>query len=304
MTKNELPLIEDWIKYHGHLFSFENLFIIDRSTDQQVLNIYQKYENSGINVITTNANLNRLATEITSIMHRHKGRNSFLIKLDTDEFLAYRKSDDGGEFANHDITSILNSLPVTGQKYKASYTARSVPQTQSFTRPCTELTTFAAPSQTEEKSFFHCDSFISIDLGCHRGKTSNDEGFIPTTLTTIHFHSINLADCLRRARQVLVSHGYIDEGDDRDEELTKIRALLHRVRRVTPQGVEYHASSFHKVLFYLEQLSSDPGDEKLVDTRFNNFVNDTMGVKNSSQLMLVRDTLLKLDEDYSKEPYP
>ena len=118
MTKNELPLIEDWIKYHGHLFSFENLFIIDGSTDQQVLNIYQKYENSGINVITTNANLNRLATEITSIMHRHKGRNSFLIKLDTDEFLAYRKSDDGGEFANHDITSILNSLPVTGQNIR------------------------------------------------------------------------------------------------------------------------------------------------------------------------------------------
>ena len=89
MTRNEIELIEDWLKYHGFLFGFENIYILDGSDDQRVFDIYKKYKPFGLHVKISSTGLNGLAEELTLLMHEKKGLNNFLIKLDTDEFLAY-----------------------------------------------------------------------------------------------------------------------------------------------------------------------------------------------------------------------
>ena len=81
MTRNDVNSIEDWIIYHGYLFGLKNLYLVDGSDDEEVLAIYDFYKKHGLNVLHTDAGLNDLADEITSMMHQHKGENNFLIKL-------------------------------------------------------------------------------------------------------------------------------------------------------------------------------------------------------------------------------
>ena len=40
MTKNEKYLLKHWIEYHGEIFGYENICIIDDSDDIEVLKYY------------------------------------------------------------------------------------------------------------------------------------------------------------------------------------------------------------------------------------------------------------------------
>jgi len=282
MTKNEEILIEDWIKYHGFLFGFQNIHIIDGSDNQQVLDIYEKYRQKGLNVHYSNANLNEMKDVLNDLMHKHKGENNFLIKLDTDEFLAHispyvfkflqmgyflgnklRRGTTNFNrimhnkyvnflYARHRLRSdgfekIFGNLPITGQKYKTSFTAISVPANNDIKRPCREITSFKPIQFSHFKSFFHSESFRSVDLGGHQGITTNNEGLIDTPLTVIHYHEISTKDSLRRARQVLISHKYIDEDDDIERCKNKLLKLMDSKRR---------PNSHHRITWYLAYIDS------------------------------------------------
>jgi len=238
MTKNELLLIEDWIKYHGYLFGYENLYIVDASTDLKVLEIYEKYKDAGINIIYDKTDLNDLEKQLTFYMHKFKGEDNFLIKLDTDEFLAYNK---GGYLDNKNIKYLFDFIPITGQKYKASYIVCSVAQQDNYDRPCIELSSFASMQQTTFKSYFHSKSFISVDLGSHAGQAVNNEGYIGTVLSIIHYHDLGNKIILERTKNVLLSHNYINEEDDLDVQLQKLSKLVQLG----------NVSSVHKIKIYL-----------------------------------------------------
>ena len=292
MTKNELELLEDWLTYHGHLFGLQNIHVLDGSDDSRVLEIYDRFRPLGLNVHFSASGLDHLADELTELMHAHKGQNNFLIKLDTDEFLAYapkfgRRSRRWHELQRshvlqyrvfkplrrvfHRLTRILHrnkqircddfgqffaELPVTGQRYKASLTTWSIPKHEAVPRICRDLTRFTPLQFTHLKTFFHSESFVSVDLGSHAGVSTNNDTVIDTGLTLIHYHSTSVADSARRARQVLISHGYIGPDDSASEQRQKLLAVLARGR----------VASFHKIDFYLKYLDAlkrgvqlDPG---------------------------------------------
>ena len=90
MTKDEEDLIEDWIVYHGTLFGYHNLYIIDNYSSKNVTEcIYRRYQIVGLNVIYTKTDLNKRQDFITQCMLERAKECDFMIKLDTDEFLMY-----------------------------------------------------------------------------------------------------------------------------------------------------------------------------------------------------------------------
>lgn len=253
MTRNEVELLEDWIKYHGYIFGLDNIYILDGSDDVRIFDLYEKYKLLGLNVSHTNTGLNGLAEELTQLMHAHKGTGNFLIKLDTDEFLAHtspinisprgriasffqkmylskkRRGSNGilsaffdgrhgrKEASVESFETFFAELPVAGQRYKASLTAWSIPEANFVTDPCRDLTEFTLLQFTDLKSFFHSDGFVEVDLGCHNGTSEVNQGFIDTSLTLIHYHSTSVLDSMRRARSALISHGYIDKKDSDEQ---------------------------------------------------------------------------------------
>jgi len=281
MTKNEYLLIEDWIKYHGYLFGYENLYIIDASTDVRVLDVYKKYQNYGLNLIYDKTDLNNLEKQLTFYMSKFGGEDSFLIKLDTDEFLAYNKN---GYLDNKNIRYLFDFLPVTGQKYKASYVISSIAQSDSYDRPCIELESFTAIQETVFKSYFHSKSFISVDLGSHAGQAVNNEGYIGTVLSIIHYHDLGNKIILERTKNVLLSHNYINEEDDLDVQLQKLSKLVQLG----------NVSSVHKIKIYLRYLESLKFGFKL-----ENISNDFNPLANNNDTIirgyLIKNTLQEID---------
>jgi len=296
MTRNESGFIEDWIKYHGYLLGLENIHILDGSDEAEVLRIYSKYEKFGLNVHHSRSGLDELAEELTQLMHAHKGSNNFLMKLDTDEFLAYvdpfkaptrnwiatrvYKRDVEREYrqifgsaekrepyrvlrllericlgraVNHrqlqveGIRDIVDQLPVTSQRYKASYTAFSLPIPGPSVNPARELTRFTELQFTQMKSFFHSESFLSIDLGSHLGETTGPKAFVDTGLSIIHFHATSVEEAVSRAHAVLISHGYLSEADS----LPTARERLQTLLKNNPK-----CPSHHKVKLYLRHLDA------------------------------------------------
>jgi hypothetical protein len=323
MTKNEIELLEDWLKYHGYLFGLENIHVLDGSDDQRVFEVYDKYKPHGLNVHFSSTGLNGLAEELTHLMHAHKGSNNFLIKLDTDEFLAYTLPADigpkgklsralhqryqptrkaGGGLSKWLSETVLDpmhgkrqlrvanfnrffeALPKTGQRYKASLVTWSLPQHQYVAHPSRELVEFTQLRFTQMKSYFHSDSFQSVDLGSHVGVSTNNNGFVDTGLVLIHYHDSSVTDSVRRARQVLVSHEYIDESDAIESQREKLSKLRERGR----------VASFHKIDLYLRHLNVLEGGEPL-DSR--TLFPQHLFVRPSVEMTLVRDTLNVIDKE-------
>ena len=315
MTKNEPELLESWIKYHGYIFGLDNIYVLDGSDDSRVLRVYEKFQPLGLTVRFSSSGLNALADELTELMHLYKGEGNFLIKMDTDEFLAHTPdansiienerirsaisksaylrmkhwflSEESPAYPSEiklqitNFTDFFEKLPVTGQSYKASFTCWSKPTSQSVKNICDEITCFSPLHKTDFKSFFHSSSFVSVDLGCHAGVSSNNSGFIDTGLCIIHYHSTSVEDSARRAKQVLLSHGYISEHDSSKEQTLQLRRLRLRGK----------IASFHKIDFYLQYLDATERGEKLSPDILNHGHPYFKPTVPTSKLTLVRDTL-------------
>jgi len=300
MTRNEIELIEDWLKYHGFLFGFENIYILDGSDDQRVFDIYKKYKPFGLHVKISSTGLNGLAEELNLLMHEKKGLNNFLIKLDTDEFLSYSLPVTLGDeitqvnlFHNKflsvsNFSEFFEALPITGQRYQASFMTWSIPKNSHVDNPAAELIEFTPIQPINFKVFFHSESFLSVDLGAHVGESTNNEGFIYTGLSVIHFHSTSLDDSIRRARQVLISHGYIDV-------LDSVEIQHDKLLKIQARGA---VNSFHKISLYLLHLNEVLGGEPLRPEMLN-FQHPWFRQNGpSSKMTLVRDTLNFIEKEW------
>jgi len=313
MTKNENSFIENWIIYHGNIFGFENLHIIDGSDRDSIFEVYKKYKDRGLNVYHTKANLNELEKVINEQMNRHKNTDSFLIKVDTDEFLAHTNFIRKNQFVrfftrlmldiksdiiehttldqslnNNRFEELLENLPITGQKYRPSNIFISEPSFEDVSDPINDINTFKPIdlTTTQGKSFFHSKSFCSTDLGGHSGVTTKNRGTIETPLIVIHYHNVSSENTIRSARQALISHKYISENDSNDVSREKLLKLDREKR-------ECGYNSSHKVLYYLGYLNSinpETASDHCEPLLASHLAKTSGTIKNT----LIKDTLMSL----------
>ena len=62
MTKNEAPILRSTILYHGEVYGYNNLYIIDGSTSHDAINILndRKWIDLGVNIRFSNSSLNKI----------------------------------------------------------------------------------------------------------------------------------------------------------------------------------------------------------------------------------------------------
>jgi hypothetical protein len=257
-------------------------------------------------------------------MHDNKGVDNFLIKLDTDEFLAYTEPFDlepknyfdrflqKGCLANrkktwvfrkllsekvmalrhaqktlvsHNINERLDMLPITGQRYKASLTTWSLPTQKARPRPCCNLTRFTPIQFTDLKSFFHSSNFVSVDLGCHAGVSTQNSSVIHTGLTTVHYHNTSVEDSVKRAKQALLSHGYFDDEDNFQQQKDKLMQLR----------VSGEVSSFHKIDLYLNYIDSLESGVPFSPSALNTYHPYFSSTGVPREISIIKDTLEHID---------
>lgn len=203
VTKNETDLVEDFIIFHGKLIGYENIVIIDNcSTCPKVLETYQKYKQYGMSVVTEpNYSGGGQGKSFTKHMNLHKKKCSFLIGLDTDEFINMKKM----PFLK--TLSVLSRTKYT--KFRVCKYLSSVPDNQKTPRPATDITTFIVEKASPPKYFFKSSTFISTVNGCHNGKTKPDLTY-DVDIEYFHFHNTGARRSIERSKTIISGYNYAD----------------------------------------------------------------------------------------------
>lgn len=265
MTMDEWPLLKSWVLYHGYLLGFENLYIIDASTDPRCIS-FLRYSKDilGVNVIFSNANLNQLEGLITNIANSIGGSSDAILKMDTDEFLVI--NDEGESELTTNFEDYLSDfsdnqhhdLRMISNKY-VSYLQSSQPTSQI----CAEdiyatpdrfpLQPFTLASKNfksvydSKKIFSH---LANINLGGH-----NIDSNVPTKLSVVHFHGRCIEIEIENSRRVMERHNVINASMSDDQTLAILKDSLKCPKEdlcecESADVVGYN--SFHKALFLMK----------------------------------------------------
>jgi len=239
VTKNETDLIEDFIIYHGNVFGFKNIIIIDNmSTCPIVKDVYTRYIKHGIIVVSeTSYEGNSQGNAFTRHMLKYKKACKFLIGLDTDEFFMIDNVPQQN-MANA-VSKHLNGFPPNVSRVMIKSYLTSVPDPclcidQKINRPAVDIKTFMYEEASPKKYIFKASKFISTVNGCHNGVTQKGITAPSDTIVYAHFHNTGVRRSIERAMAIIDGYGYTDlqlSLEDQLDDMINVKSPIgaHRV---------------------------------------------------------------------------
>jgi len=229
VTKNEYDLIEDFILYHGYLFGYENIVLIDNeSTDKSVLEIYEKYKEKGITVYTEgNYTGENQGILFTKYMNQYKNDCDFMIGLDTDEFLfnadAMNKGEDPTQ--REKIFEMFENIPSNFTSFSIGPFPTGIIDTdssayidQKIINPVRNITTFFSSPPPFEiiqkkpalwKYLSRSNAFVQTFNGNHNLIVSRGDHLV-LPIGYFHFTSTGSRRVYERAKLVVKGYNYVD----------------------------------------------------------------------------------------------
>jgi hypothetical protein len=293
MTKDEWPLVRDWVMHHAHLFGAENLYVIDGSSARSRARRFLAGAAARLGVAVfwmPAASLEETGEAFNAVLRSLRWSADFVLKLDTDEFLGLAvpaaTASKGGNgtslkpgnvaespqpasisVARDEVRAYIDSLPVGGEsrlfKYQVAWGIDLMPRLTcpaaggsaartSVTGPTPR---FSAPHRFW-KAFVAAHALAEMDLGAHDGvllepfaSLSAATPRYDSQLAAVHFHYPCFSDFAANTLRACRGHGYVREGDSRDEMIAKLEALTRRGKEI---------NSWHKVADLLAMLRDEP----------------------------------------------
>lgn len=265
VTKNETDLIADFVKYHGSIFGFSNVVLIDNNSDcPVVLELYRSFRRMGVVVEKHPSYRGKSQGEaFTKYMSKYKSECKFMVGLDTDEFLQFpdfltaNPKQTSVPYLRNRFRAYFSNLPRDASKFNVVTYFNSVPDPsdkcyseQKVGRPAKDIFNFCSGTARPKKCFFRSDTFVSTVNGCHNGKTSRG-GEILSELCYVHFHDTGARRSVERARNIVCGYGYADVDSGMKNQILQLAAVT------SPIGS-------HRVLEYALFLSKTLVLEELV----------------------------------------
>jgi hypothetical protein len=189
--------VEPWIAYHGRMFGHENLFVFDNgSNSQRALKALQKYADK-INLVTDRTRKidfeqkGDIFGELIRSLDQDNGPD-FFVPLDCDEFVALNIPGNGISCAPDSVSSYFGGLIGDPRvlTIKGSY----------FNVPGQPLKFYRRAGR---KCFFASGTFLTIDIGFHRGQSRHTTEEHQTDIVHIHFQNKPFQTFQTHARQKL-----------------------------------------------------------------------------------------------------
>lgn len=214
LVKDESELIEDFIVYHGSLFGFENIIIIDNgSTRKDVLEVYDKYRPYGIIVDTDLRSMSEQGLITTHYMLKYKDTCEWMFPLDADEFLFAEQSD---KIGFEDIKTYLDDRPDFISAVFYSRILNSVPDPTHTSwvdyaniRPARNITRFYT-NIGACKVIVRANVFVGICDGNHDANVDTGAHEISPKIGLLHFHNTGARSRFNRAFAFVVSQNKSD----------------------------------------------------------------------------------------------
>ena len=192
-VKDESYLLGTWIPYHGSLFGFDNLYVVDQGSTDGSHALYEKFRARGLRVHRTRLDIRHRAPVLTRLMRRHRHEARVLISLDADEFVCLDK--DGRVHVDKaDILQTIAGLPTDVFKYRMGYFS-AVNDAFAYGDPLTEMRRFVYTSSSGAgvplqlwSTCFDATHFVATDDSNSEGRVDRlDDRHHCSPLMLLHF---------------------------------------------------------------------------------------------------------------------
>lgn len=216
MVKNEVDIIEYWINYHGSVFGYRNLHIIDNNSDDGTYEKILKYKKIGVN-IHRESDYKLKGTLITNLINNQKKRNRFDVAfpIDIDEFIVHYDKTHNTLNPNHTkkyINELLDQNKENGV-FKMNYVENAINSGDKYGYKNALLESthgIYLDYGNMAKTFFNVNKWDGeLDHGNHYCC----ENYLLSDLVLVHYHCRNLDQMKKKVRTNLLGFGYKLEKD-------------------------------------------------------------------------------------------
>jgi hypothetical protein len=202
MQRNEDKCLEPWLRYHGHLFGYDSLFVIDHNSDDPgVLATLKAFIGCGGHVmrLPPAADYRRKGDFVSYAMKQAEFGHDFVLPLDCDEFVAMRLADGRATCAREHLAAYFASLPADGTAFEVGENfLNMLGHPKQF---------FALPYK---KVFFRGGHCGVVDHGSHTAIWA-PVPVAQTRLAYVHFHHKSFERYCRSAKEQL--RPFVDVND-------------------------------------------------------------------------------------------
>jgi hypothetical protein len=205
MVKGEVDIVKDWVLYHGDIFGYNNLYIIDNysrdGTWETLLKLKEHYD---INVLRL-PNYKKKG-EYMTILLRKVGNGEIVFPIDIDEFIVYYDKQNNNISCDKNLIieyiKSLRRLPF----YKMNYINAKIFNPEGYDRATVDVKYGKyADYKGTAKTFFNSGIFKGlIDHGNH----FHSNNYFLTNICLIHFHQRNLDQIKKKVYNNLTGLGY------------------------------------------------------------------------------------------------
>jgi hypothetical protein len=205
MVKGENDIVKDWVMYHGNLFGYKNLYIIDNfsrdGTYETLVSLKNQY---GINLFRSK-DYKKKGDYMTFLIKKFC-KNEYAFPIDIDEFIVlYDKPKNVILCDNESIYNYIKTLPLSNA-YKMNYIFSKNLVSSGYERATidSEIGTYIDYG-SNAKTFFHSLLFKNkIDHGNH----FNTNNYYLTNFCLIHYHIRNLDQMKKKVYNNILGLGY------------------------------------------------------------------------------------------------
>lgn len=264
MVKNELDIVTDWVFYHGSIFGYNNLYIIDNYSNDGTYEQLIKFKPLGIN-LTRKSDYSKKGEYMTDYYNKFCEPDDIGYPIDIDEFIVYYdKTANKISKSKKFILNYLKNLPES-EIYKTNYIHATPNQDNptGYKRAVAECKWgFYDGNYKENAKSFMKKKFYSgsIDHGNHI-PTKN---YYMTNLCLIHYHVRNVEQIKKKIESNITGFSY-DANN-----LTQLKEILKN----NPGCVaNHHIYQQIRILENTYTISCHPYTSESIDlTPINEFV--------------------------------
>ena len=191
MVKDEIDIVEDWLKYHGTLFGYKNLYIVDNMSGDGTFEKIQEYQSKGVFLIQREDYKLKGDYMTELINDPNRGDFDFAYPIDIDEFVVYYDKE-SNQILPFRTVNYFKSLPVSETVFKTNYINALISNGNGVGYERATIETELGVYQDYHdvaKTFFNKRIWTEeLDHGNHYQTTN----FVLTDLCLVHYHCRNL----------------------------------------------------------------------------------------------------------------
>lgn len=209
MVKGENDIVRDWVNYHGKLFGYSNIYVIDNMSKDGTFEILNEFK--GKIHIYRATDYKKKGEYLQQLIRTNCRPNELAFPIDIDEFIVQYTKNTNTISCNPDIIrQRVFSIASKNQPdtlYKMNYIFGKVIAPEGYDRAAAQMEVGSYGDYGEQaKSFFHAKylSTHSLDHGNHM----HSNHFVLTDLCLIHYHHRNKPQMCKKIFNNILGLGY------------------------------------------------------------------------------------------------